>query len=261
MSIPPNSLLLKFPAEIILLLNLTYDVIVKILVKMTAEKLALSVVMITLNEEGSIRDVVEQIRKFVGESEILIVDSSTDKTPNIAHELGCKVIRQFPPQGYGPALGSGLTNASGDVVVTLDCDNTYPASAIIELVEGINAGYDLVSGSRLLQRSKAMPLSNYLANVVFAKLAGTICGVKTTDVHTGMRAYRKTLLQSFKFDTHGMALPVELLVGPVRNGYRYKEIGIEYFERTGKSKLRPLEGTYWTLKRLWKWRRWNAMVT
>ena len=165
------------------------------------------------------------------------------------------MIRQHPAQGYGPALALALREAVGEIIVTMDCDNTYPAQAIVELVKLIGDGYEIVSASRLVTRPKAMPTSNYIANVIFAQLAGIICGVKTTDVHTGMRAYRKSLIQTFKMDPNGMALPVELLVGPVSQGYKYKEIGIEYFERTGQSKLQPLPGTYWTLKRLWKWRR------
>ncbi|MBI2811088.1 MAG: glycosyltransferase family 2 protein [Candidatus Melainabacteria bacterium] len=216
---------------------------------------ALSVVMITLNEQDSIRSVVESIREVIEPGEILIVDSSADKTAEIATTLGCRVIRQLPAQGYGPALALALKEAVGDIIVTMDCDNTYPARAIIELVNLVEDGYEIVSASRLVSRPTAMPASNYIANVIFARLAGIICGVKTTDVHTGMRAYRKSLIQTFEFDPNGMALPVELLVGPVSKGYKYKEINIEYFERTGQSKLQPLPGTYWTLKRLWKWRR------
>ncbi len=217
--------------------------------------IALSVVMITLNEQDAISSVVEKIRKVIEPGEILIVDSSNDKTAEIASTLGCRVIRQHPAQGYGPALAIALREAVGEIIVTMDCDDTYPAQAIIELVNLIEDGYEIVSASRLVSRPKAMPASNYIANVIFARLAGIICGVKTTDVHTGMRAYRKSLIQTFDFDPKGMALPVELLVGPVSQGYKYKEIGIEYFERTGQSKLQPIPGTYWTLKRLWKWRR------
>jgi glycosyltransferase involved in cell wall biosynthesis len=219
-----------------------------------SQNLALSVVMITLNEEGSIKSVVQNIRSAVAPAEILIVDSSSDKTPELAEKLGCRVIRQFPAQGYGPALALALQEAAGDVVVTMDCDDTYPAAAIVELLSYVEQGYDIVSASRLIRKPKAMPTANYIANVIFAKLAGIICGVATTDVHTGMRAYRKSLLNAFTMEPNGMALPVELLVGPVSKGFKFKEIGIDYFERTGQSKLQPLPGTYWTLKRLWKWR-------
>lgn len=222
------------------------------------EPFALSVVMITLNEEDSIDSVVNNIKTVIEPLEILIVDSSTDSTADKAAALGCRVIRQFPARGYGPALAIALKEALGDVVITMDCDNTYPTEAIPILWNSIMDGYDLVSASRMIVRPKAMPWQNYLANLLFAKLAGIICGVKTTDVHTGMRAYRKSLLDNFSFDAEGMALPVELLVGPATQGFKLKEIAIEYFERTGNSKLQPLPGTYWTLKRLWKWRRGNS---
>ena len=217
-------------------------------------EIALSVVMITLNEEGSISRVVEEIKAVDPDAEIVVVDSSTDRTAQIATQLGCTVIRQFPAQGYGPALAQALRAARGKVIVTMDCDDTYPAAAISRLVEKIESGYDLVSASRLAHRPKAMPLMNYFANLIFGRLASIICGAQVSDVHTGMRAYRKTLIDSFPFDGNGMALPVELAVGPIRSGFKHGEISIEYFERTGRSKLQPLKGTYWTLRRLWKWR-------
>ncbi|HEY9677442.1 MAG TPA: glycosyltransferase family 2 protein [Drouetiella sp.] len=216
---------------------------------------SLSVVMVTLNEEGSIATVVGDIRKYAPEAEILLVDSSTDNTASIAENLGCSVIRQIPPKGYGPALEIALRSAVGDVVITMDCDNTYPAAAIPTLMREIENGFDLVSASRLLRKPQGMPFTNYLANWTFAKLAVVLCGVETTDVHTGMRAYRKTLLDKLEFDANGMALPVELLIAPVQLKFRYKEIAIDYFERTGTSKLQPLQGTIWTLKRLWKFKR------
>lgn len=222
---------------------------------------ALSVVMITLNEEESISSVVNNINAVAKPLEILVVDSSTDNTADRAAALGCRVIRQFPPQGYGPALALALKEAVGDVIVTIDCDNTYPTEAIPILWQLITDGYDIVSASRMIHRPRAMPWQNYLANTIFAKLADIICGVKTTDVHTGMRAYRKSLLNAFNYDPHGMALPVELLVGPVSQGFKFKEIAIDYFERTGNSKLEPLPGTFWTLKRLWKWRRGKSRST
>lgn len=211
--------------------------------------------MITLNEADSIEAVVKDIKSIIEPGEILIVDSSSDNTADLASALGCRVIRQHPARGYGPALALALHEAVGEIVITMDCDRTYPAKAIIELLHSIESGYDIVSASRLINRPKAMPLANYVANIIFAKLAGIICGVHTTDVHTGMRAYKKSLLNEFQFSAEGMALPVELLVGPASRGYKYKEVAIEYFERTGQSKLQPLPGTYWTLKRLWKWRR------
>jgi glycosyltransferase involved in cell wall biosynthesis len=83
-------------------------------------RVKVSVSMLTMNEEGAIAKVVADLRAVVPEAEILIVDSSSDRTPEIAASLGCRVVRQFPPRGYGPAMDHALRDASGDIVVTLD---------------------------------------------------------------------------------------------------------------------------------------------
>src|SRR5260221_3497643 len=100
-----------------------------------------------------------------------------------------------------------------------------------------------------------MSAPNYVANCLFAALAWLLCGVRTTDVHTGMRAYRKTLLANFPYDPNGMALPVELLIGPAQQGYKWTEVFIDYRPRIGETTLKPVEGTIWTLRRLWRRRR------
>lgn len=212
----------------------------------------LTVSMITMNEEGAIGKVVEDIRRVVPEAEILVVDSSRDKTPEIAEALGCRVLRQFPPKGYGPAMDRALREASGDIVITLDCDDTYPVDAIPDLVQGIEDGFDLVDGSRLHSRPKAMPLANYVANRVFALTARLAHGIRTTDLHSGMRAYRKTMLDQLAWDPAGPALPVDLLLLPYRNGFRVKEIGIAYRERIGATTLHRFTSTWWTFKRIFR---------
>ena len=213
----------------------------------------LSVAMITMNEENAIATVVNDIRKVVPEAEILIVDSSRDRTPEIAESLGVKVIRQFPPQGYGRAMDLALRSASGDVIVTLDCDNTYPAYMIPELARYITEeGYDLVDGSRLRKKPDAMPWINYIANKAFALLASVLFFKHFTDLHSGMRAYRKTMIHEINYDPRGAALPVELLLRPYKMGYKVKVVFIDYFDRIGQSTMMPLQSAWWTLKRILK---------
>ena len=214
----------------------------------------ISVVMISMNEEGAVAMIVSQIRENAPSAEIVIVDSSKDRTAEIATSLGARVIKQFPPRGYGRAMELALRSATGKVIVTLDCDNTYPVESIHELIRKMNEGYDLVSGSRLGHRPDAMPFPNYLANMLFGILAGAICGVRSTDVHTGMRAYRKSLIKSFPYKPEGPALPVELQVGPAALGFKCYEFFIDYKPRIGESKLEKWSSTVWTVKRLWRWR-------
>jgi glycosyltransferase involved in cell wall biosynthesis len=211
--------------------------------------------MITLNEERAVAKVVGEIRRVVPDAEIFVVDSSSDQTAEVAQALGCRVLKQFPPQGYGPAMDKAVRQASGDVVITLDCDDTYPVEAIPRIVSLVEQGADLVNASRLVKRPKAMPFANYLANRVFAWTARLLHGIRTTDVHSGMRAYRKSMIDAVQWDPHGPALPVDMLVIPYRLGYDVREIGIEYRERIGASTLQRWTSTLWTFKRLWNARK------
>jgi glycosyltransferase involved in cell wall biosynthesis len=211
-----------------------------------------SVAMITMNEEGAVAGVVGDIKRVVPEAEIVLVDSSKDRTAEIAESMGCRVIKQFPPRGYGPAMDRVLRECRGDVVVTLDCDNTYPVEAIPGLVAEIDAGWDLVNATRLAVRPKTMPFENYLANRLFAVTTRVVHGLKTTDVHSGMRAYRRTMLEKLAWTSEGAALPVELLILPHRLGYKVKDVPIEYRERIGVSTLNRLSSTVWTFRRIFR---------
>lgn len=215
---------------------------------------SVSCVLLTLNEERAIAKVVNDIRGVLPTAEIVVVDSSTDNTAKIAEELGCTVVRQFPPKGYGWAMDAGLRKASGEYVITLDCDDTYPVEAIDDLISRMDKGADLVSASRLGKRPEAMHFSHYVANWVFAFCSRILCNAHSTDVHTGMRAYRKTMLEDFPYEPEGMALPVELQIGPYCLGYRCEEMFINYKPRIGDSKIVPIPGTIWTFKRIWRWR-------
>jgi glycosyltransferase involved in cell wall biosynthesis len=211
----------------------------------------ISVAMITMNEEAAVGMVIENIKKFCPDAEILIVDSSSDKTPEIATSLGAKVIRQFPPQGYGNAMNLALRSAKGEVVVTLDCDNTYPAHRIPELAKLIlDEGNDVVDGGRLASKPEAMPWINYFANIIFARLASILFLKNIKDLHSGMRAYRRTVIEEINCDPHGAALPVELLLRPIKENFKVKLVDIEYHDRIGDSTMQPLDSAWWTLKRI-----------
>jgi len=211
-----------------------------------------TVSMITMNEEGAIEKVVNDIKKFAPGAEILIVDSSSDNTPKIARSLGCTIIRQFPPKGYGPAMDRALRIPTREIIITLDCDDTYPAEKIPELVSLIEQGYDLVNASRTYRKPKYMPISNFLANRIFALATRIMHGIKTTDVHSGMRAYKKNMLDNINFFVNATALPVELFIKPILHGYKYKEINIEYRQRVGETTLKKWESAKSTFRRIIK---------
>ena len=213
-----------------------------------------SVCMGTKNEEGAVGGVIKDIRKAVKDAEIVIVDSSIDKTPEIARKLGARVIRQ-KPMGYGVALRTALMAATGDIIVTMDCDGTYPAEKIPEMVKLIGKGYDVVSASRFLGKGDvaSMPKFNQFGNRMFALATNILYGTRITDITTGMRAFRREVIQSFDW-TENVGLSLELLFKPARAGYKIAEIPIVYRERIGTVKLNPITGGMGMVKTLLKYR-------
>ncbi|MDD5085099.1 MAG: glycosyltransferase family 2 protein [Candidatus Omnitrophica bacterium] len=200
----------------------------------------ISVVMATLNEEGAIRKVIEDIKTATSNQvEIVVVDSSTDKTAEIAESLGAKVIRQAR-LGYGTALKAAFKAASGDVIFTTDCDDTYPMEAIPEFLSWFDKGYDIVSGSRMVRKNKAMPPMNKFGNWLFALLARVLYKIDITDITTGMRGYRRKILGAYDWESN-LAFPAELVIRPVLGGYKFKEIPIDYRLRIGEVTLNPLK--------------------
>ena len=200
-----------------------------------------SVVMGTYNEEAAIATVLADIDAVTdGRAEVVCVDGSSDRTPEIAREHGARVIEQ-EPQGYGVAVREAILAPDRPVVVTTDCDDTYPMEALPAFLEAVNAGADVVSGDRLYYGAETMPAFNRLGNHAFAAVASLLMGERVHDTTTGMRAYRREVVESIEW-TENTGLSAELLIRPLMRGYDVRERPIEYAERLGETKLDPIEG-------------------
>jgi glycosyltransferase involved in cell wall biosynthesis len=215
------------------------------------------VLMLTMNEEAAVSQQIEEIRKQAGSNiPILIVDSSSDRTSDVAAGLGANVVRQFPPRGYGKAMLIGQQEAAklADIIVTMDCDMTYPAERIAEFVQLIEQGYDCVSGSRMNGSNEGMPVLNRIANRFFALLVRLMFGCAMTDLTTGMRAFRSSVVTSIEW--------VPLRFFPAEQGLRFHQAGckvievpIEYQVRIGDVKMRKVRDTVALLQAIYHcWR-------
>jgi len=200
-----------------------------------------AVVMGTYNEEAAIGSVLADIDRVTdGRAEVVCVDGSDDRTPEIARGMGATVIEQ-EPQGYGVAVREAVLTPDRPVVVTTDCDDTYPMAQLPDFLDAINEGYDVVSGDRITPGAETMPALNRLGNRAFAGLASVLLGTRLHDVTTGMRAYRRELLHRIEW-TENTGLSAELLMRPVARNDRVTEVPIAYDERAGETKLDPIRG-------------------
>jgi len=206
--------------------------------------------MITRNEEGAVAKVIGDALRALPGAEVFVIDGSDDSTPAVARKAGATVIRE-PGGGFGPAFHAALMAPSRPFVVTVDADDTYPASVFPRLVELVRQGFDVAGTDRLGRRPPpAMPLANWLANRLFGALGSLRARRRLFDLHSGQRAYRAEVLHRFDWDFQGLAFPVDLLLWPALDGCRVTEIEIAYQERVGESKLQRWPSTIATLKRL-----------
>jgi len=200
-----------------------------------------TVVMGTYNEAAAIGTVLDDIDRVTdGRANVVCVDGSDDRTPEIARGHGARVVEQ-EPRGYGVAVRAAVLVADRPVVVTTDCDDTYPMEALPEFLSLVNDGADVVSGDRITPGADAMPALNRQGNRAFALLASALMGERVRDTTTGMRAYRREVVQAITW-TENTGLSAELLVRPLMRGYDVREVPIEYDERRGETKLDPLAG-------------------
>jgi glycosyltransferase involved in cell wall biosynthesis len=135
-----------------------------------------TVAMGTYNEEAAIDTVLSDVEAATdGRASVVCVDGSSDRTPEIAREHGATVIEQ-EPQGYGVAVAAALRAADTPVVVTTDCDDTYPMERIPDFLDRINEGYDVVSGDRLYWGADTMPAFNRFGNAALAAVTSLLVG-------------------------------------------------------------------------------------
>jgi glycosyltransferase involved in cell wall biosynthesis len=204
----------------------------------------ISVVIPCLNEEGAVGAVVDDARAAIdalGDSgEVIVVDNgSTDRSAEIAAGHGAIVVHE-PERGYGSAYLTGLAHAQGEYVVMADADGTYPLGELGRFVESLDDGSDLVLGSRFNGRihAGAMPWSHrWIGNPILTGMLNRMFGVKVSDAHCGMRAVRRSALETLDLHSKGMEFASEMVFKAFRRKLNVDEVPIDYFPRTGESKL------------------------
>jgi len=198
-----------------------------------------SVIIPTMNEEGSIGEVLDSIPKDFADVEMIVVDTnSKDRTVEIAKSKGAKVIGE-PRRGYGRAYKTGFENAEGEIIVTLDGDSTYPAEAIPDLVKTLlDDGLDFITCDRIsMLKGETMNFQHRLGNLILTKAANILFGVKLKDSQSGMWVFRREMLKRLRLEADGMQFSEELKIKAFSGGMKVREVPIEYRHRIGDVKL------------------------
>ena len=199
-----------------------------------------SVVIPTHNEVEGLPPVIHALPDLV--DEILVVDwRSTDGTVERAVELGAQVIHE-DRQGYGQAYLSGVPAASGELVITLDADGTYPAERIPELLDRLDErGLDFLSCCRFpLERPDARPVPKRVGNQMLRHTANLLFGGDLRDLLSGMWVFKREVWAQLAPTSANWNMSQEIkLRAALALGSRFSEAWIPYSPRIGETKLLP----------------------
>ena len=207
----------------------------------------LSVVIPAYNEENGISEIAKRVLAVepalknagVDKLELLVVDDgSRDKTAEVASSIpGVSLIRHPKNKGYGAALKTGFSKASGELIGFLDADGTYPPEYFPQLCQAALKGTDLVIGSRMAGADSKMPLTRRIGNFFFATLLTLLGRQKVTDSASGMRVFKKEILEQIYPLPDGLNLTPVMSTRALHEGIKIEEVPIPYSERVGRSKL------------------------
>jgi glycosyltransferase involved in cell wall biosynthesis len=222
----------------------------------------LSVVIPAYNEEDGISEIVQRvlavkddlIKAGVADLELLVVDDgSRDKTAEIAGQIeGVRLIRHPINKGYGAALKTGFSQAQGELIGFMDADGTYPPEYFPALCKAAMNGADLVIGSRMAGADSKMPVTRRIGNIFFAGLLTLVGRTHVTDSASGMRVFKRTVLERMYPLPDGLNLTPVMSTRAIHEGISMTEVPIPYSERLGRSKLSVVrDGSIFLQSMIW----------
>ncbi|MCK9419445.1 MAG: glycosyltransferase family 2 protein [Nitrospirae bacterium] len=215
-----------------------------------------SIVVPALNEEITIGEFVdwcwEGLKRAGVSGEIIIVDSSSDDTPNIALAKGARVLRT-PKKGLGQAYIDVIPSIRGRFIIMGDCDLTYDFREIKVFVDSFRAGNEFVMGSRFAGtiESGAMPsLHRYFGTPLTTWILNRIYHSSYSDIHCGMRGLTKDALLKINLTSKGWEYASEMVLKASRIGLKIAEVPVSFYK--------DREGRYSHHRRAGFWSPWLA---
>ncbi|WP_253739192.1 glycosyltransferase family 2 protein [Halohasta salina] len=204
----------------------------------------LSIVLPTLNEEEGIAECIGRIKTALEElqltAEIIVSDSSTDRTPAIARKLGAIVVEPDAP-GYGYAYRYAFERTRGEYIIMGDADTTYDFEQIPRLLTKLDENNaDMILGSRLngeIKPGSMPPLHQYIGNPLLTAFLNAFYDAGVSDAHSGFRIFTRDAYETLSLHTTGMEFASEMIMDAGAKDLDIIETPITYHERKGEETL------------------------
>ena len=195
------------------------------------------------NESDFIEKILDKINSQTNISKEIIVinDGSNEKTTNILNECLSKnkiniLLNHDYNKGKGEALKTGLSKATGEIVIFQDSDLEYDPEDYNKLIDPIISDKaDIVYGSRFLGNEKGQRILYYwhrVGNFLLTTLTNILTNINFTDMETGYKAFKTEIIKSINLKENSFGIEPEITIKLALKNYRFYEVGISYNGRT-----------------------------
>jgi glycosyltransferase involved in cell wall biosynthesis len=200
-----------------------------------------SIVVPSLNEEITVGEFVdwckEGLEKAGVTGQILIVDSSTDKTPEIVLAHGGEVLRT-PRRGLGRAYIDAANHIRGQYIIMGDADLTYDFRELSPFVEAFRKGAEFVMGSRVrgsIEKGAMPPLHRYFGTPLTTWILNRIYGSRYSDIHCGMRGLTRSAMERIDLKSQSWEYASEMVLKAARLNLVTAEVPVKFYkDREGR---------------------------
>jgi glycosyltransferase involved in cell wall biosynthesis len=200
----------------------------------------IAVVLPAFNAEKTLASTVQELPELV-DIRILVDDSSSDRTVELARQLGLRVFVHDRNYGYGRNQQTCYREAlaeGADVVIMVHPDYQYTPLLVTAMASMIAFDvYDVVLGSRIIGGTAlrgGMPRYKYIANRLLTAFENLFLGVKLSEYHTGYRAFSRQVLSEVPLleNSDDFVFDNQMLAQCVFFGFRIGEVSCptKYFQ-------------------------------
>lgn len=211
----------------------------------------ISIVVPVYNEEKGLNLTIQKLETLLGnpvyEFDVIFVnDGSTDGSAAILDAIKhskIRVIHHTCNRGYGASLKTGIGESLSPYICIVDADGTYPLEEIVNLSNSIEFGYSMIVGARVGEDVK-IPLIRKFPKWLLGKLANYLTCVNIPDINSGLRVMKKDdVLRFARILPDGFSFTTTITLAMLTNNYSVIFVPINYHQRKGKSKIRPIYDT------------------
>lgn len=200
-----------------------------------------SIVVPSLNEEITVGEFVDWCKEGLERAgvrgQILIVDSSTDKTPEIVLAHGGEVLRT-PRRGLGRAYIDAAPYIRGQWIIMGDADLTYDFRELSPFVQAFRNGAEFVMGSRFrgsIEKGAMPGLHRYFGTPLTTWMLNRIYGSRYSDIHCGMRGLTRSAFARIDLKSQSWEYASEMVLKAARLKLATAEVPVKFYkDREGR---------------------------